>query len=118
MAKQVGSATASGAVPGNQSGAPGSSMSTGMLAGASAGAADGQEIVPFVSQVPGTPVHFPSFHGRAVSWFAVSVIMVAFLIGGLALVFGPTWWLFWAALGLAVVGLLIAMFTGIFDDWY
>ena len=57
----------------------------------------------------GTPVSFPSYHGRAVSWVAVSIIMVAFLVGGLALVFGPTWWLFWASLGLAAVGLLLAL---------
>jgi hypothetical protein len=44
--------------------------------------------------------------------------MAAFLIGGLALVFGPTWWLFWASLGLAAVGLLLALGTSIFDDWY
>jgi hypothetical protein len=53
-----------------------------------------------------------------VSWVAVSIIMVAFLIGGLALVFGPTWWLFYASLGLAVVGGLIALATNIFEDWY
>ena len=87
-------------------------------AGAAAGAGGGEEIVPFVSQVPGTPVSFPSFHGRTVSWFAVSLIMVAFVIGGLALVFGPTWWLFWASLGLAAVGALLALAVGIFDDWY
>ena len=52
---------------------------------------------------------FPSFHGRAVSWTAVTVIMVAFLVGGLALVFGPTWWLFWVALGVAAVGGLMAL---------
>jgi len=34
------------------------------------------------------------FHGRPVSWVAVSLITVAFLVGGLALIFGPTWWLF------------------------
>jgi hypothetical protein len=77
-----------------------------------------QDVVPFVSQVPGTSVSFPSFHGRPVSWFAVSVIMVAFLVGGLSLVFGPTWWLFWTSLGVAGIGTLIAMATGIFDDWY
>jgi hypothetical protein len=44
--------------------------------------------------------------------------MAAFVIGGFALVFGPTWWLFWAALGLAVVGLLMCVGIGIFDDWY
>jgi hypothetical protein len=118
MAKQVGPATASPGVPGHGPGAAGSSASADIAAGASASAAGGEGIVPFVSQVPGTPVHFPTFHGRAVSWFAVSVIMVAFLAGGLALVFGPTWWLFWTGLGLAVVGTLVALATGIFDDWY
>ena len=72
-----------------------------------------------VPQAPGTPVSYPPpFHGRAVSWVAVSIIMVAFLIGGLALVFGPTWWLFYASVGLAVVGGLIALATNIFEDWY
>ena len=100
MAKQVGPATAGTSV-----------------AGAS-GMGAGEDVAPFVSQVPGTPVSFPSFHGRAISWIAVTVIMVAFLIGGLALVFGPTWWLFWAALGLAAVGGLMALGCRIFDDWY
>ncbi len=75
-------------------------------------------MIPFVSQVPGTPVTFPSFHGRTVSWVAVSIIMIGFLAGGLALVFGPTWWLFWVSLGVAAVGGLLAMATSIFDDWY
>ena len=111
MAKHVGSATASsagGSVAGLGSGA----VSTGTAAAA------GEQVVPFVSQVPGTPVSFPSFHGRTVSWVAVSLIMAAFLVGGLALVFGPLWWLFWASLGLAVVGLLMSAGIGIFEDWY
>lgn len=82
-----------------------------------ANAQESQEVVPFVSQVPGTPVHFPSFHGRTVSWVAVSIIMAAFLAGGFALVFAA-WWLFWVALGMAAVGGLLALSTGIFDDWY
>jgi hypothetical protein len=72
-----------------------------------------------VPQAPGTAVSYPPpFHGRVVSWVAVSIITVAFLIGGLALVFGPTWWLFYASVGLAVVGGLIALATNIFEDWY
>jgi hypothetical protein len=58
------------------------------------------------------------YHGRAVSWVAVSLIMVAFLAGGLGLMFGPVWWLFWASLGLAAVGGLLALATDIFADWY
>jgi hypothetical protein len=111
MAKQVEPATASGSMAGP----------AGSSAGAGAGAAaqaDGQEVVPFVSQVPGMPVSFPSFHGRPVSWVAVSLIMFAFLLGGLALVIGPTWWLFWTALGIAAFGGLLALATGIFNDWY
>ena len=74
---------------------------------------------PQVPQAAGTHVSYPApFHGRVVSWVAVSIIMVAFLIGGLALVFGPIWWLFYASVGLAVVGGLIALATNIFEDWY
>ena len=77
------------------------------------------EQTPQVPQAPGTPVSYPPpFHGRVVSWVAVSIIMVAFLIGGLALVFGPIWWLFYASVGLAVVGGLLALATNIFEDWY
>jgi hypothetical protein len=110
MAKHVGSATASSAS--GSAGAGSGAMSTG-----SAGTG-GDQVAPFVSQVPGTPVSFPTFHGRPISWVSVSLIMIAFLIGGLALATGPIWWLFWASLGLAVVGLLMCAGIGIFDDWY
>ncbi|MGO8961699.1 MAG: hypothetical protein ACLQFR_30650 [Streptosporangiaceae bacterium] len=110
MAKQVGPATA-GSVGSTGAG-------YGASAAAGAGTGTGHEVIPFVSQVPGTPVTFASFHGRTVSWVAVSVIMAAFLIGGLSLVFGPTWWLFWVSLAIAAVGGLMALSIGIFDDWY
>jgi hypothetical protein len=76
----------------------------------------------YVGQEPGSPVIPRSpFHGRPVSWVAVSIIMVGFLVGGVALTFGhhgPTWWLFWLGVGLAAVGGLLALATGIFEDWY
>lgn len=59
-----------------------------------------------------------AFHGRPVSWVAVSIIMVGFLVGGLGLVFGPSWPLFWVGAALAVLGGLIALGTGILNDWY
>lgn len=59
-----------------------------------------------------------SFHGRPVSWVAVSMIMVGFLVGGLGLIAGPTWWVFWVGAGLSAIGGLLALSTGIFDDWY
>lgn len=119
MTNQVGPTSAGGSVTSPGSGAAGATGVSGASAVAGAGAgAGGQDVAPFVSQVAGTPVSFPSFHGRPVSWTAVGIIMAAFLAGGLALVFGPTWWLFWVALGVAAVGALLAMGTGIFDDWY
>jgi hypothetical protein len=74
----------------------------------------------------GTLAHQPAgghtaYHGRPVSWVAVSMIMAGFLVGGLALIFGqhgPTWWLFWSGAGVAVVGALLALATDIFEDWY
>ncbi|HEV2375951.1 MAG TPA: hypothetical protein VGS19_27760 [Streptosporangiaceae bacterium] len=56
--------------------------------------------------------------GRPVSWVAVSIIMAGFLAGGLGLILGPAWWLFWVGAGLAVVGAFLALATDIFQDWY
>lgn len=66
----------------------------------------------------GRPGAHESYHGRPVSWVAVSVIMFSFLLGGLALILGPTWWLFWTSVGLAAAGGLLALSTHIFEDWY
>jgi hypothetical protein len=72
-----------------------------------------------VPQAAGAPVSYPlPYHGRPVSWVAVTLIMIAFVAGGLALIFGPTWWLFWVSVGLAAVGGLLALATNIFEDWY
>jgi hypothetical protein len=111
MTNQVGPATAGGSVAGPGSGAAGA-------AGAGGGMSHSGQDVAFVSQVPGTPVSFPSYHGRTVSWVAVTIICAAFLAGGLALSVGPIWWLFWVGLGVAALGALLAVSTGIFDDWY
>jgi len=86
-------------------------LGTGTVAGVSAeGGAISQASTEWTPPEP--------YHGRPVSWVAVSIIMAAFLAGGLALIFGPTWWVFWASVGLAAVGGLLALATHIFDDWY
>ena len=46
------------------------------------------------------------------------MMMAGFLAGGLGLVLGPVWWLFWAGGGLVVIGGLLALSTHIFEDWY
>ncbi|MFP5281834.1 MAG: HGxxPAAW family protein [Actinomycetes bacterium] len=46
-------------------------------------------------------------HGKTpAAWVGSMVALVAFLIGGIALVIGPNWVLFWIAVGLVVVGLI------------
>jgi hypothetical protein len=83
---------------------------SGAVAGLSA---EGGRLAPAVGG------HAPeAFHGRTVSWVAVSIIMLGFLVGGLGLVMGPTWWLFWAGAAVSAVGGLLALATDIFSDWY
>jgi hypothetical protein len=81
-------------------------------------ASSGTLVQPPEPGAPGGPRAHETYHGRPVSWVAVAIIMLAFLVGGLALVVGPTWWLFWVSLGVAVVGGLLALATNIFEDWY
>ncbi len=72
-------------------------------------------------QSPSSLGPYPSYHGRTVSWFAVGLMTVGFIVGGLGLILGhggPTWWAFWAGLGVAVLGLLICLATNTFEDWY
>jgi hypothetical protein len=59
-----------------------------------------------------------SHHGRPVSWVAVAVIIIGFIVGGAAFFPTPTWWLFWTGVGIALVGIVIAASTKIVDDWY
>jgi fatty acid desaturase len=86
-------------------------LGSGMAAGHSA---EGGQLSPVTAGGPATETH----HGRRVSWVAVSLIMAGFLVGGLGLILGPAWWLFWVGVGLSVVGGLLALATDIFADWY
>jgi hypothetical protein len=97
------------------------SVEPGTVGGAAAGPGPAglAEQTAFVPQTPGTPVSYPPpYHGRAVSWTAVSIVMVGFVVGGLGLVLGPSWVAFWIGVGMAVVGGLLALATNIFEDWY
>ena len=58
------------------------------------------------------------YHGRPVSWVAVTIIIVGFIIGGIALPIGPNWVLFWVGVAIVVVGGIIGAAVRIMDDWY
>jgi hypothetical protein len=59
-----------------------------------------------------------SFHGRPVSWIAVGIIIVGFLIGGLAFSSPPTWWLVYTGGGIALLGFIVGGFARMSEDWY
>jgi hypothetical protein len=102
------------------------------VGGASATVAAGQDASAVHAEDTGagaiaTPINVahlgphPNFHGRTVSWVAVAIVTVGFLVGGLALIVGKhgsIWWLFWTGVGISVLGLLITLATNTFEDWY
>ena len=57
-------------------------------------------------------------HGRPASWVAVSIIIIGFVVGGIAMVPHPHWWLFWTGAGIVVIGCIMAAAAHILDDWY
>jgi nitrate/nitrite transporter NarK len=58
------------------------------------------------------------YHGRPVSWVAVTIIVVGFTIGGIALPIGPNWVLFWVGVAIVAIGAIFAASIKIMDDWY
>jgi nitrate/nitrite transporter NarK len=48
----------------------------------------------------------------------VTIIVVGFVVGGIALPVGPTWWLFWTGTAIVVIGAIFAASIRVFDDWY
>jgi hypothetical protein len=57
-------------------------------------------------------------HGRPASWVTTAIVIIGFVIGGIALPIGPTWWLFWTGAGIVVLGAIVGAAVHIFDDWY
>lgn len=55
--------------------------------------------------------------GRPTSWAAVAVIVVGFIVGGLGLILGPSWPLFWVGSGAIVVGGVFGLASGIMNDY-
>ena len=69
------------------------------------------------AQVGPSYVH-EAHHGRPASWVTTAIVIVGFVIGGIALPVGPIWWLFWLGTGIVVLGAIIGAAVHIFDDWY
>ena len=59
-----------------------------------------------------------TFHGRPVSWVAVTIITIGFIVGGVGMVPHPTWWLFWTGAAIALVGFGVGAVAKMSEDWY
>ena len=66
---------------------------------------------------PPSYVH-EAYHGRSASWVVTAIVIAGFIVGGIALPIGPTWWLFWTGAGIVVLGTIIGAAVHIMDDWY
>jgi hypothetical protein len=58
----------------------------------------------------------PYPRGRPSSWLAVGVITAGFIVGGLGLILGPTWLLFWVGVAIAGIGGIVALAVDVFSD--
>ncbi len=55
--------------------------------------------------------------GKTTSWIAVSIMVLGFVIFGLALVLGPIWPLFWIGLAAVAGGGIYGLAVGIMEDY-
>lgn len=67
-------------------------------------------------------VHMEHNPGRAISWSGTGTTILGFVIGGIAFPIsnpGPNWVVFWIGAGVALIGLLILLFSNAMnEDWY
>ena len=67
----------------------------------------------------GTSQHLEHNPGRPISWVGTSIVVVGFVIGGIAFVPKPNWILFWVSVAIAIIGLLVLLFSkSMSEDWY
>jgi hypothetical protein len=57
-------------------------------------------------------------HGRPASWVVTTLVIIGFIVGGIALCIGPSWVLFWVGAGIVVLAGIAGAAVHIFDDWY
>lgn len=79
-------------------------------------ALDDEHPVTLLPGVPHAEAHNP---GRPISWVCVTIVVIGFVIGGVAFIPHPTWWAVWVGGGVAAVGFIMLVFTNaVNEDWY
>jgi hypothetical protein len=67
----------------------------------------------------GGGVHLEHNPGRPISWVGTGIVIVGFIIGGIAFFPSPNWVIFWIGTAVAIIGCLILLFSKTFsEDWY
>jgi hypothetical protein len=63
--------------------------------------------------------HLEHNPGRPISWVGTSVVIVGFIVGGIAFVPTPHWLVFWIGGAVAIFGCFILLFSkAMHTDWY
>ena len=94
---------------------------SGTLSGTPASAVEPESIGPAPEESPlghAAALAHDSFHGRPVSWIAVAIITIGFIVGGLAFSSPPTWWLVYTGGGIALLGFIVGGIARMSEDWY
>jgi hypothetical protein len=57
--------------------------------------------------------------GRPISWVGTTIVIVGFIVGGVAFIPSPNWIIFWVGAAIAIIGCLILLFSKAMNtDWY
>jgi hypothetical protein len=63
--------------------------------------------------------HLEHNPGRPISWVGTIIVIIGFIIGGIAFIPKPDWLIFWIGTGVAIVGCLVLLFSkAMTTDWY
>jgi len=64
--------------------------------------------------------HLEHNPGRPISWVGTSIVIIGFVVGGVAFFLSkPNWIVFWVGAGIAIVGCLVLLFSKTMStDWY
>jgi hypothetical protein len=63
--------------------------------------------------------HLEHNPGRPISWVGTVVVIIGFIIGGIAFIPKPDWLIFWIGAGVAIIGCLVLLFSkAMSSDWY
>ena len=67
----------------------------------------------------GTSSHMEHNPGRPISWVGTTLVIIGFIIGGIAFVPRPDWLMFWVGAAVAIVGCFVLLFSkAMSTDWY